>query len=406
MENSPPEFVTGVKKFQRLVFNISGEIFETTEDTLRRFPTTLLGQLHTRIPYFCSKTQQYFFNRSRICFDSILYFYQSNGRLNCPPGMSLRVFEEECEFFKIPKFFINKMKEECGIILTLQRNPQEKSCSSSETLKEKIWNFCEYPETSSAALTFRILSMIAIFLAVIGPCLETLPCLNPFPNTLQSNPWQVLDLVLNSWFLIEILLRFLSTPSKTSFLKGWLNWIDILVVFPYFFLLAFNPGNMKKLSFLRIFRLGRSVRLFRLSKHSIRLRVAGYLFKSYAGDLQLLTVCLFLMVFFCGSVVFFIENFNRISPDFDCIPNALWWGLITITNVGYGDIVPETPAGKLFAGIFMLTGVITLSLPLLSLVVKFVTYYERNVNPDKPVKVAANWRNNRSNDGANKMMNL
>ena len=114
-----------MKRFQRLAFNISGEIFETTEGTLRRFPDTLLGQLRKRTPYYCDETKQYFFNRSRRCFESILFFYQSNGRLTCPAGMSLEMFEEECDFFEIPDKFINEMKENSGIILELQAEEEK-----------------------------------------------------------------------------------------------------------------------------------------------------------------------------------------------------------------------------------------------------------------------------------------
>ena len=164
-----------------------------------------------------------------------------------------------------------------------------------------------------------------------------------------------------------------------------LNWIDFFVVFPYFFILAIDPGKVKQFGFLRIFRLGRSVRLIRISKHSKHIRVAGFIWRSYYSDLQLLLVGLFIMVFFGGSVLYFVENFNRTSADFDSIPNSLWWAAMTVTNVGYGDIIPITVMGRILASAFMIMGVVTMSLPLLSLVIKFSTYYERNINLEKPV---------------------
>ena len=70
------------KKKTRVVLNISGEIFETHESTLARFPTSLLGNKPARLQYFHS--DHYFFERNRVCFEAILHFYQSNGTLNCP----------------------------------------------------------------------------------------------------------------------------------------------------------------------------------------------------------------------------------------------------------------------------------------------------------------------------------
>ena len=65
----------------RVTINISGEIFETFLETLERYPTTVLGSKRKRLPFFCHRTSQYFFQRNRGCFDSILFFYQSKGEL-------------------------------------------------------------------------------------------------------------------------------------------------------------------------------------------------------------------------------------------------------------------------------------------------------------------------------------
>ena len=65
----------------RVTINISGEIFETFLETLERYPTTVLGSKRKRLPFFCHRTSQYFFQRNRGCFDSILFFYQSKGEI-------------------------------------------------------------------------------------------------------------------------------------------------------------------------------------------------------------------------------------------------------------------------------------------------------------------------------------
>ena len=76
--------------------------------------------------------------------------------------------------------------------------------------------------------------------------------------------------------------------------------------------------------------------------------------------------------------MYHIEHTTQDSK-FTSIPFAMWWGIVTITTVGYGDVHPETTEGKLFAGCFMAFGVVTLSLPVLAIVTKFELFYEKNI---------------------------
>ena len=97
-------------KSPRVVVNISGEIYETRRNTLQRFPNTLLGDQEKRNTYYCPSSGQYFFQRSKVFFDAILFFYQSNGILQCPPELPLSLFEEECRFFQIPEDLISNLR--------------------------------------------------------------------------------------------------------------------------------------------------------------------------------------------------------------------------------------------------------------------------------------------------------
>ena len=93
---------------KRVTLNVGGELFETFEDTLSRYPQTLLGKKDKLKLYYSSQTNQYFFDRNRICFEAILYFYQSNGSLNCPPAVHIQQLEAECQYFQMPQEIINR----------------------------------------------------------------------------------------------------------------------------------------------------------------------------------------------------------------------------------------------------------------------------------------------------------
>ena len=94
----------------RITINVGGEVYETNVKTLERFPQTLLGNWEQRLKYYSFRYELYFFDRSRLFFDAILFFYQSNGILKCPPELPLSLFEEECRFFELPEEVISKLR--------------------------------------------------------------------------------------------------------------------------------------------------------------------------------------------------------------------------------------------------------------------------------------------------------
>ena len=124
------------------------------------------------------------------------------------------------------------------------------------------------------------------------------------------------------------------------------------------------------------------MRLFRLSTHSKRLKIVAEIAKSSLEDLQMLFLCLSVLVIFYASIMYYVETNYNPETDFNSIPMSLWWAVVTITTVGYGDIVPSTLFGKILSSGFMAFGAMTISLPVMSIVTKFLTVYVRNVESD------------------------
>eukprot|EP00111_Clytia_hemisphaerica_P009166 TCONS_00026947-protein len=376
------------EKWNRVVINVSGEMFETHERTLERFPETLLGDQGKRHKYFCWKSKQYFFDRHRQSFDAILYFYQSYGNLSRPNNISFEDFEKECAFFQIPKASMEFLKLKEGIPLENdeEMHPHENQCNSeseenpsresTQTLREKVWNLLENPETSSTARSLAIFSLFTIFISVTLACLETIPDMSKYKHSyVFKDPFFMLELVLNSYFLIELIARIIACPDLKEFFKGTLNVIDVIAVVPYFIILCVDITKLRSLAFLRILRFLRVLRLFRLSKHSARIKIVGAILAESLQDLRLFFVCLMIIAVFSGSLMYFIENTAENSP-FTSIPESMWWALQTVVTLGYGDITPVTIAGKCYSAIFMVFGAVTISLPVLSIVMKFTTMYK------------------------------
>lgn len=143
-------------------------------------------------------------------------------------------------------------------------------------------------------------------------------------------------------------LRYLATP---------LAIIDLAAVLPYY--LAFLPFDAR---FLRVVRVYRLFRLAKLSRYSAALRLIGRVLESKRAELAVSLLCMLFMLLVAASLVYFVEH--DAQPDkFSSIPAALWWAVITLTTIGYGDVYPVTTAGRLLASGIALLGVGTIALP-------------------------------------------
>lgn len=154
---------------ERVVINVSGLRFETQIRTLSRFPDTLLGDPRQRMRFFDPLRNEYFFDRNRPCFDSILYFYQSGGRIRRPANVPLDVFMEELMFYQLGDDVISKFREDEGF-----PKEEERLLPECEFMKQ-VWLLFEHPDSSSAARIIAIISVMVILISIVIFCLETLP---------------------------------------------------------------------------------------------------------------------------------------------------------------------------------------------------------------------------------------
>ena len=289
------------QKKTRIVINVSGEIFETYDSTLARFPNSLLGNKRKRLQYFYY--DHYFFERNRLCFESILHFYQSNGTLNCPMGVSIDLFEQECSFFQLPKKSIDNMKRREGIFPELLE-PVTTIKDRNPSFRKRLWDLLENPNSSNGAWVFGLFSMGVVVGSILTASLETMKTFDG-----SSETWTTLELVINIWFLFEFLLRMICSENIPTFLKGFMNVVDLMAILPYFVIIILQSktvGNL--LQFFKTLKFLRVCRLFRFSKHSKRLTVAGKIIQSCLGSFRLLLTCFAIVVVFGGAVLLNLEE--------------------------------------------------------------------------------------------------
>ncbi|KAL1233550.1 Potassium voltage-gated channel protein Shaw [Trichinella pseudospiralis] len=185
-------------------------------------------------------------------------------------------------------------------------------------------------------------------------------------------------LLCNIWFAFEISVRFLFCPSKLNFFKDALNLIDFVATVSFFVEMAvrFLSSHGENYDTVQFFGIIRIMRLFRLAKHSSGLKILMQTFKASAHELILLVFVVVLGIVLYGSLIFYAERMeSNPDNDFDSIPLGLWWAIVTMCTIGYGDMVPKTSVGMIIGCLCALTGVLTLALPMPVIVSNFEMFY-------------------------------
>ena len=336
----------------RVTLNIRGTRFETYESTLQRFPNTLLGNPILLEPYFNAEKNEYCFDRSQYIFDTILFFYQSGGILAKPDFIDEDEFQEELRFFGILK----------------DQSPINLPKTQKLKLRQHLWLLLEFPKSSIFAKIIARLSVIMIVVSTVTYCMETTidDLFQPAKSkrkpkiigSLRSDSfWYVLETFYAAWFSLEYSLRIVSHPNKVSFLLSVLGFVDLLAIIPYICLVSgkldHSEAATRTVRFLQIFR------ILKLSRYSKTLQLLGKSLYYCKGQISLLLVFFFINCLACGSILYWVERTMLPTPSASLM-DTMWLCIISMTTVGYGDIVPQTSLGKLAGAVTILVGIVVL----------------------------------------------
>ena len=219
-------------------------------------------------------------------------------------------------------------------------------------------------------------------LSVGTSCALTLP---QFSNAREANGssapardsttdaiFKTIDYFCGIWFTLELLLRIVFCPRRRVFFRQLTNWIDILSVLP-FYLRLFHPDGGALADALLMIRL---LRLFRFFRLLYGLQILLHTLKASSYELGLLLLILLIPVILFSSIIYYIERtMEGLHTKFRSIPESFWWSLITMTTVGYGDMVPLTWLGKIIGGACAICGLLVVALPISIIGSNFNLYY-------------------------------
>lgn len=159
-------------------------------------------------------------------------------------------------------------------------------------------------------------------------------------------------------FTIEYALRWFSAPNRFRYAFSFFGVVDLLSVLPSYLSLIFVG-----VQYLLVIRILRILRIFRVLKLKAYMQQAGFLASALRTSQQKITVfflSLVLLVTIFGSVIYVVEGPEN---GFTSIPLSIYWAIVTMTTVGYGDISPKTPLGQAIASMVMITGYSIIAVP-------------------------------------------
>ncbi|KAE8296126.1 Potassium voltage-gated channel subfamily D member 2 Voltage-gated potassium channel subunit Kv4.2 [Larimichthys crocea] len=379
-----------------IILNVSGTKFQTWRTTLERYPDTLLGSTE-RDFFFHEETNEYFFDRDPDIFRHILNFYRT-GKLHYPRQECISAYDEELAFFGIIPEIIGdccyeEYKDRRRENAERLQDDEEMDMSNDVTpvnltYREFLWRAFENPHTSTLALVFYYVTGFFIAISVMANVVETVPC-GTLPNRSKeiscgdryALAFFCLDTACVMIFTVEYLLRLIAAPSRYKFMKSVMSVIDVVAIMPYYIGLVMTDNDQVSGAFvtLRVFRV---FRIFKFSRHSAGLRILGYTLKSCASELGFLLFSLTMAIIIFATVMFYAEKGSTASK-FTSIPAAFWYTIVTMTTLGYGDMVPKTIVGKVFGSICSLSGVLVIALPVPVIVSNFSRIYHQSQRAEK-----------------------
>lgn len=177
----------------------------------------------------------------------------------------------------------------------------------------------------------------------------------------HRNFFHIAEWVVVTIFSVEYLIYIYLARSKTKYIFSMLGIVDLLAIFPTYlglFLPIFSgASSLRALRVLRVIRLMRLFRILKLLRYSHDLR--GGKSKVLDGvrfaNIEIYFFALFSLVVIAGTLIYLAEG-RVLGTDFVNIPAGMWWAIVTLTTVGYGDMVPATVLGKIIAGFTMVAG--------------------------------------------------
>lgn len=221
-------------------------------------------------------------------------------------------------------------------------------------LREKLWRIIFLSDTP-AGRGFDVALLVLIVMSVLTLMMESVEPL----RQQHAGLFYALEWIFTAAFTLEYLARLWVVRNRVKYAASFFGIVDLLSLLPTYISLLV-PGT----HYLMALRILRLMRMFRILKMTEHLGEASLLLNALGASRRKITVfftTVLSVVFVEGTVMYVIEH--AANPDFSSIPQAIYWAIVTITTVGYGDVAPVTVLGKMMASVIMMTGFAIIAVP-------------------------------------------
>ena len=225
----------------------------------------------------------------------------------------------------------------------------------NEGLKSRLYSIIFESDTPLGKL-FDVILLWTIVLSILLIVVESLPGLPPIMKTVFT----VGEYAFTFFFTLEYICRIYCSPKPRSYVFSFYGIVDLISTLPLYLGWIFGP--MRYLMVVRTFRL---IRVFRVFKLFSFLEEGDMLMRSLRlSGRKILVFFLFvvIMVISLGTLMYMVEGQVK-GTAFTDIPTSIYWAVVTMTTVGYGDIAPITGTGRFLSAIVMLLGYTILAVP-------------------------------------------
>jgi voltage-gated potassium channel len=212
-----------------------------------------------------------------------------------------------------------------------------------------------FEHDTRAGKLFDVVLLVMIFLSLVLVMLQSIPELEAgYREFFYQAEW-----VITILFTIEYILRLLSVKKPRAYATSFYGIIDILSIIPTY--LSLILPHSQYLLVIRSLRLMRVFRIFKLTQFVREGTNIALALKASTRRILVFFAFVLIITIVMGSVVYVVES--PVNERFSNIPQSIYWCIVTITTVGYGDVFPITPLGKFFASFIMLLGYAIIAVP-------------------------------------------
>jgi len=224
---------------------------------------------------------------------------------------------------------------------------------TKKAFKDRVHEIIFEADTSSGKF-FDILLMAAIILSVIIVILDSVPSI----NTEYGQYFKIIEWVLTILFTIEYILRIYTVNKPSKYIFSFYGVIDFLAILPTYLSLFLVGSHF--LMIIRILRLMRVFRVLKLARYVGAAKALSSALESSRAKIVVFLELVITIVVIMGSIMYLVEGPEN---GFTSIPVSIYWAIVTITTVGYGDIAPQTIMGQTIASMLMIIGYSIIAVP-------------------------------------------